>query len=84
MKRLTGAFGRSTPGLEFRALDGEPVHCIFLLLSPQDAPRQHIAALEAISRLLRENAFRKGMLRAKDRDAMVDLIRDAPGRAEVK
>ena len=43
-----------------------------------------VGVLKAISRLLREDAFRQGMLRAKDRGAMADLIRNAPDRAEVK
>lgn len=32
--KLIGAFGRSTPGVPFDAVDGEPVHLMFLILAP--------------------------------------------------
>ena len=38
------------PTVDFESLDGEPVHLIFLLVSPPNGPTDHLRALEAISR----------------------------------
>ena len=39
--------------VDFDSLDGEPVHTIYVILSPSDRPGDHLRALEAVSRRLR-------------------------------
>jgi len=51
--RLIGAMAISRDGIEFNSLDDQPVHTIFLLVSPIDRPGDHLRALERISRHLR-------------------------------
>lgn len=55
--KLVGVVGRSSQGVEFKALDGEPVHVFFLILSPPDQPAEHLKALEHISSLIRHEHF---------------------------
>jgi hypothetical protein len=43
--------GLIAPGVDFAALDGEPVNIFFLLVSPQNQPGDHLRALENISHL---------------------------------
>jgi mannitol/fructose-specific phosphotransferase system IIA component (Ntr-type) len=40
--------------VDFESLDGEPVHTVYVLLSPADRPGEHMRMLEAISRGARE------------------------------
>ena len=74
---LVGAFGRSKAGIEFDALDGEPVHLVFLLLSNRNASGSHLEALAHISRILRDDVFCRFLRRADTRDQALDLLREA-------
>ena len=51
--KLVGAIGYSPEGVDFRALDGELVNMVILLVSPPNQPGDHLRALERISRFFR-------------------------------
>ncbi len=72
---LVGAFGISKQGVEFEALDGEPVHLIFLLLSPVESAGQHLRALSRVSRLFKDKFFRQALVDAKTIDEILKIIR---------
>jgi PTS system fructose-specific IIA component/PTS system nitrogen regulatory IIA component len=74
---LVGAFGRSKKGINFDALDGEPVHVLFLLLSSKGASGAHLEALAYISRLVRDEKFVRFMREAKDVSGLRDLLKEA-------
>lgn len=40
-------------GVDFAAADGQPVHVLFLVVSPAEAPAEHLQVLAAISRWLK-------------------------------
>src|SRR5436853_281859 len=52
--RLVGAVAVSRTGVAFESLDGEPVHVLVMLISPQDRPGDHLRALENVSRTLKD------------------------------
>jgi PTS system fructose-specific IIA component/PTS system nitrogen regulatory IIA component len=54
----TGLIGQSKSGVDFAALDGEPVRLICLLISPPDRPGDHLRMLESVSRKLRDRSSR--------------------------
>ncbi len=64
-------------GVDFSSLDGEPVHILFLLVSPPDKPGDHLRALESISRHLRNQNFCKFLRQSKSKDAVLDLLKEA-------
>jgi nitrogen PTS system EIIA component len=64
------AFGRSKEGVDYDAVDGKPVHIFFLLLAPEDSAGLHIQMLSRISRILRDQSFRKHLV---EQDQNADL-----------
>ncbi len=80
MKGLTHllcAFGRSKTGINFDAVDGQPVHIVFLLLAPEDSAGLHIQMLSRISRVLRDPSFRKRLIeQGGDGDLYGDIVEE--------
>jgi len=74
VNELVGAFGISKHGVEFEALDGEPVHLIFLLLSPVESAGHHLRALARVSKLFKDKFFRQALLDAKSVDEVLKII----------
>jgi PTS system fructose-specific IIA component/PTS system nitrogen regulatory IIA component len=77
IKELVGVFGHSTGGVDFNALDGEPVHAIFLLLSPVASSGEHLQALALISRMLRNDNFCQLLRETTGNDDLSGLLRDS-------
>lgn len=76
LKGVVGVFGRSTHGVEFDAVDGAPVHLIFLELAPTDQPEQHLQALQHISRAIKRPNFAKFLRNAKDLKTIVETFKE--------
>jgi fructose-specific phosphotransferase system IIA component len=76
VKELAAAFAISRDGLPFDALDGEPVHLLFMLVAPEGSAGIHLKALARISGLLKDKFFRKALLAAQTRDDVVRIIQD--------
>lgn len=74
VNQLVGAFGISSRGVNFEALDGEPVYIFFLLVAPEDAAGPHLKALARISRLLKDKFFRDSLREAPDEKSIVRII----------
>ena len=75
-----GALARSSIGVPFEALDGQPVHLAFLLLSAPDAAEPHLQALKIITQLIRDDLFCTFIRRAKNRAELIELVREADER----
>ena len=71
---LTAAFGTHKRGVDFEALDGEPAFVFFLLVSPSNVSGPHIKALARISRLLKNDDFKKSLIEATSPDEIVAAI----------
>ena len=74
---LVCAFGRSKKGINFDALDGEPVYVVFLLLSSKSASGAHLEALAFISRLVRDDKYVRFLRDAKDIRDIRELLAEA-------
>ena len=77
VQRLVGTVALSKRGVDFAALDGEPVNIFFLLISPPNQPGDHLRALENISRHLKDEKFVEALRQAKTRDSVIELLADA-------
>lgn len=74
VKELAGVLGIKKEGIDFAALDEQPVYLFFLLVSPPDVSGPHIRALAHISRLLRHDNLRKSLIDAKTVDEVLKLV----------
>jgi PTS system nitrogen regulatory IIA component len=72
--RICGVFARSAAGLDFASLDGEPTHLFFALIAPENAAADHLKALARISRLLKDDAFRRRLMEAKTQQDLYAII----------
>jgi len=52
-------------GIDFSAIDIEPVYLLFLIVSPTNTTGPHIRALSAISRIMADAEIRKGLIDAR-------------------
>ena len=77
VKQVIGCLGRSKKGVDFAAIDGEPVYLVFLLVSPSEEPGLHLKALERISVVLRDENFSRFLIRAEDTEELVSLLTEA-------
>ena len=68
--------GISSAGIDFGALDGDPVHVFFLILSSLDNPGGHLETLAEISRVCREPGFVDALKSAGSAEAVLECIRN--------
>jgi len=74
---VVAVVGRSREGVDFGALDGEPVNIIFLVVAPPNAPTRHLRVLEHIAWLLRDGTFFRRLRDAESHAEMMELILQA-------
>ncbi|MEQ8766222.1 MAG: PTS sugar transporter subunit IIA [Planctomycetota bacterium] len=72
----TVAIGVSEAGIEFSSIDGEPVHTLFMILSPTERAAQHLEILKGISALARDRDFCRLVRRMNTAEDIRLLIRD--------
>jgi mannitol/fructose-specific phosphotransferase system IIA component (Ntr-type) len=80
VKRMAGTVGRSVSGIDFAALDHQPVYTIVLLLSPENQPQQHLQAMNIVFSNLQKDMFRRFLRQSATREAIVDLLDEADQR----
>jgi mannitol/fructose-specific phosphotransferase system IIA component (Ntr-type) len=84
IERIGVAIGISPEGVEFNALDKKPVHSIFLLLSPEDRPEEHLEAMELIFGQLRHERFRSFLRQASSVADVLTLLEEADAGRPVR
>lgn len=78
------AFGRSKKGVDFHSMDNRPVHLVFLIVAPENSTATHLKILASISRLLRDKAFRKRLMKASDQEELYSIIAEEDKRHEMQ
>jgi mannitol/fructose-specific phosphotransferase system IIA component (Ntr-type) len=72
---VVAAFGRSRAGVNFDALDNQPVHLVTLFLVPQGQFQKHLHTLAGIAKVLRKEEFLKALEAAPDAAAIMAIVR---------
>jgi fructose-specific phosphotransferase system IIA component len=73
---VVGALGRSRKGVNFDALDNQPVNLVMLFLVPQGQFQKHLHTLANIAKLLHKAEFRQALEQAPDAESMLKIIRE--------
>jgi fructose-specific phosphotransferase system IIA component len=80
--------GRSEEGIEFNALDGKPVHIVFMIAAPQDAKKEYLQVIAKIARFLKNEENRRLLVEANTKEHMLSIIGDfdasCPGVETIK
>ncbi|NOZ37276.1 MAG: PTS IIA-like nitrogen regulatory protein PtsN [Gammaproteobacteria bacterium] len=75
-RQASGAFIRLAEGIDFDAIDREPVDLIFALLVPEESTDEHLAILSELASLFNEQSFRDSLRQASDKHEIYSLIRE--------
>ena len=67
-------------GIDFDAMDNEPVHLLILIVSPGNTVGPHLKALSSVSRILANAEVRKDLIDSKNQVDFLDIL----GKAEDK
>jgi PTS system nitrogen regulatory IIA component len=70
------AIGRVPEGVDFGAVDGQPVKVFFLVVSPAESPAEHLQILAAISRWIKADHNAAKLLALRDPAQVYDLLRE--------
>jgi len=73
----TVVFTRSSDGIDFDAMDGEPATLLFMLLVPAEGGEQHLGILSSLSRALMHDEVREDLHAAASPANVKDIIVDA-------
>lgn len=65
---------RSVKGIDFAAIDEQPVYLIFMIISPVSTSAQHTQVLSALSRIMSYEDMRKKLIAADRPEQFLDLI----------
>ena len=77
---IYGMFARLSEPLDYKAVDGQPVDLVFLLLSPPDAGADHLKALASVSRVVRHGPTLARIRGARSSDALAAVLMGADER----
>ena len=75
VKNVCGILGVSKEGIEYDALDGQPVYIIFMLLAPQTDSEDRLRVLKRLAELLNNHDFYTDLLSQKDSQSAHGIIK---------
>ncbi len=76
LESLIMGFGLSRKGVDFESIDGRPAHLFFILLTPENSTGLHLKLLARISRLLKNESFKKKLMKATDSNQVYSTIEE--------
>ena len=74
LSEVVVAIGLCEHPVDFEAEDGEPVDLLFLLVSPEDAPAEHLKSLSAISKWVKANRHVEKNRQLDDAASIYELL----------
>jgi len=68
------ALVRHADGIDFDAIDGQPVHIVVVLLAPKDEDRSHLELLAGLARALQKESVRGAVMEAETAEEVSALF----------
>jgi mannitol/fructose-specific phosphotransferase system IIA component (Ntr-type) len=75
LDKVVAAFGRSSKGIEFDALDNAPVKFVVLFVVPKNQFQTHLRTLASIAKFLNDRTVRDQLASADSADAILQVFR---------
>src|SRR4051812_2718000 len=77
VEKVVAAFGRSSAGIEFDALDNAPVRFVVLFVVPKDQFQTHLRTLAAIAKFLNDRTVRERLGTAASAEQILAIFEDS-------
>lgn len=81
LDEVVAAFGRSSGGIEFDALDNAPVKFVVLFIVPKNQFQTHLRTLASIAKFLNDRSIRENLGKAASREEILAIFREQPQKA---
>jgi mannitol/fructose-specific phosphotransferase system IIA component (Ntr-type) len=81
LTEVVAAFGRSSAGIEFDALDNAPVKFVVLFIVPKNQFQTHLRTLASIAKFLNDRSIRENLGKASSREEILAIFRAEPQKA---
>jgi mannitol/fructose-specific phosphotransferase system IIA component (Ntr-type) len=75
LEKVVAAFGRSSKGIEFDALDNAPVKFVVLFIVPKNQFQTHLRTLASIAKFLNDRSVRDELANATSAEAILQIFR---------
>jgi len=76
LEEVVVAIGTSRRGVDYDSEDGLPVHLLFLVVSPDDKPADHLRSLSAISKWVKNKLQMEKILEIDDPEEIYQLLEE--------
>jgi mannitol/fructose-specific phosphotransferase system IIA component (Ntr-type) len=76
LDEVVAAFGKSSGGIEFDALDNAPVKFVVLFIVPKNQFQTHLRTLASIAKFLNDRSVRESLAEANSADEILSIFRD--------
>ncbi|WP_404459459.1 fructose-specific PTS transporter subunit EIIC [Oceanobacillus kapialis] len=76
------AFGRSTEGIDYDSLDGQPAHLFFMIAASDGANNAHLEALSRLSTFLMDEKFRGKIYDATSVEQILEAVNQKEAELE--
>lgn len=74
LKKVKAVFAKLAKPIDFNSVDKKPVDLVFLLISPENSGADHLSALAAVSRVLKDESICEKIRAAKNSEEIYDLL----------
>jgi len=82
INQACGVLVRLEAGVDYDAIDGQPVDLVFGLLVPHDATQEHLQLLAKLAALFSKESFRNQLREVKDCEEVMTLIQQVNSHQE--